>query len=124
MAAPFNVRVFVYRGIRQIAQVLPKQFSGDSVMVNDDPTLSSQVIVVTNSGVAYESVPDANDAGSTCAIIEVPDGQAVRYELNQLGPTGSGHRNASNTSRRITGDHIVNWGSGFSISVIDASTLL
>lgn len=124
MAAPFNIRVFVYRGIRDINTVLPKQFSSDSVKVNDDPSLSSQVVSVANTGQAYESVPDANDVGSTCAIIEVPDNQAVRYEINPLGPTGSGHRNASTTSRRIVGDHIVNWGAGFSISVIDASTLL
>lgn len=124
MAAPFNVRLFVYRGIRDINTVLPKQFSSDSVKVNDDPTLSSQVVAVAATGQAYESVPDAADVGSTCAIIEVPDNQAVRYELNQLGPAGAGHRNASTTSRRITGDHVINWGPGFSISVIDASTLL
>lgn len=120
---PFNVRVFAYRGIREIAQVLPKQFSADSVKVNAEPALSRQIINVAASGQAYESVPDANDAPATCAVIEVPDGYAVRYVVNPLGPSGSGHVNAASVDRKMTGTQIVEWGAGYSISVIDASTL-
>lgn len=116
----FNVRLFTYRGMRQIPQLLVKQFNADSVFVLDEPYIASQVISV--SAVAATSSPATDD--STILRIEVPDGQQVRYEINPNGPTASNARTAGNGSPRLSGFDNFAWGSGYSISLIDAAGLL
>lgn len=118
----FNVRVITYRGIRNIPQVLPKQYSGDSVFARDEPYFSSQVVVV--SSIAANSVPQAADAGAALMVLEIPDGQAVRYEVNLSGAGASNARVAGASSPRTTGTQIFHWGNGASISLIDAAGLL
>lgn len=117
----YNVRCFTYRGMRQIPSLLDKQFTSDSVFVLDEPYIASQVISV--SAVAASSSPVSND-GSTILRIEVPDGQQVRYEINPNGPSASNARVASTNSPRLSGYDNFAWGSGFSISLIDAAGLL
>jgi hypothetical protein len=117
----YNVRVFRYRGMRQIQHLLDKQFTGDAVFVLDEPYIGSEVISV--SAVAASSAPFSND-GSTIMRLEVPDGQQVRYEINPNGPTASNARVAGNASPRTSGFDNFQWAPGYTISLIDAAGLL
>jgi hypothetical protein len=117
----FNVRVLTYRGIRQTSEVLPKRFSSDSVFLRDEPYNSSQIVVV--SGVANASIPPANEGSSPLMVLEIPDGQAVRYEINMQGAAGTGARVAGSTSPKATGTAIFHWNAGASVSLIDAAGL-
>lgn len=116
----FNVRIFRYRGMRQIQQILVKQFNADSVFVLEEPYIGSEVLVV-NGATPVSSTPVAND-GSQILRIEVPDGQQIRYEINPSGPTASNARLAGNTSPRLSGFDNFQWGAGYSISVVDAAS--
>jgi len=49
----FNVRVFGDAGIRQIEQLMPKQYTADTVFVNEEPCLWDQIL--SASGVAVSS---------------------------------------------------------------------
>jgi hypothetical protein len=117
----FNVRVITYKGIRNVPQVLPKQFSSDAVFARDEPYMSSQIVVV--SGAAAASVPQAADAGCALMVLEIPDGQAVRYEVNLSGAGASNARVAGTASPKATGTQIFHWGASASISLIDAAGL-
>ena len=116
----FNVRVITYTGIRNVPQVLPKQYSSDSVFARDEPYASSQVVVV--SGSAAASIPQAGDTSAKLMVLEVPDGQAVRYEVNLQGSGGTGARVAGSQSPRATGTQIFHWNNGASISLVDAAS--
>lgn len=121
--AAFNVRIFAYRGTRQIHQVLVKQYNADSVFVLDEPYLWSQLLAVNGATpVSSAPVSGSADGGSTVLRIEVPDGQQIRYEINPSGPSASNTRVAGNTSPRLSGFDNFQWGAGYSISVVDAAS--
>lgn len=124
MAAPFNCRIFTYRGIVQIQQRLVKQFNSDSVFVLDEPYISSQVLAVPGGGGAVSSTVFALPDDSQILRIEVPDGQQIRYEINPNGPLASNARVAGNTSPRLSGFDNFAWGKGYSLSCCDASAFL
>lgn len=115
----FNVRIFRYRGMRQIPLLLAKDFNSDSVFVLDEPYIGSEVISV--SGVAASSTPVAND-GSTILRIEVPDGAQIRYEINPNGPNAANARLAGNGSPGLSGSDQFAWGPGYSLSVVDKAS--
>lgn len=117
----FNVRVFYYSGMRQIQANALQQLNTDSVFVLDEPYLTSQVISV--SAVAAESTVVPNDKANIIRI-EVPDGQAVRFEINPNGPGAATHRTAGNASPKLTGSDQFAWFQGGSVSLIDAAGLL
>lgn len=121
----FYARIFAYKGMRQIQQVLVKQFNADSVFVLEEPYLWSAILIV-NGATPVSSVPvsGAADGGSTILRIEVPDGQQIRYEINPSGPTASNARVAGNTSPRLSGFDNMQWGAGYSISMVDAASFL
>lgn len=116
----FNARIFAYRGMRQIQQVLVKQFNSDSVFVLEEPYIWSQVLVV-NGATPVSSIPVAND-GSTIIRIEIPDREQVRYEINPSGPSASNARLAGNLSPRLSGFDNFQWGPGYSLSLVDAAS--
>jgi hypothetical protein len=118
--ANFSVRIFGYSGLRQVPVKNPTQFTVDSVSLLDEPYLWSQVIAVT--GVAAESAVQANDM-ATILRIEVPDDQAVRFEINPNGPGTATHRTAGNASPKLTGNDQFAWFQGATVSLIDASGL-
>jgi hypothetical protein len=119
----YNVRLFGYSGIEQIEQNLPKQFTADTVFVPTEPCLWSEVISVpegTGAAVTSTVVALVPDHTRVC-FIEVPDGKAVRYEVQPQGPTGGGARVAGTASRRLSGIQPVKWNAGFTISLTDAA---
>lgn len=121
----FSVRIFAYKGMRQIQQVLVKQFNSDSVFVLEEPYLWSQILVVNGATpVSSTPVSGAADGGSQIIRIEVPDGQQIRYEINPSGPSASNARVAGNLSPRLSGFDNFQWGPGYSISLVDAASFL
>lgn len=116
-----SVRIFGYAGIIQIRQVLVKQFSSDAVFARQEPYLWSQVLPL-NGATPVEMTVAPNDS-ATMAVIEVPNGVAVRYEYNPNGPLASNHRAAGNASPRMVGDNVFPWVAGATISFVDAATL-
>lgn len=124
MAAPFNVRIFGYRGIVQIHQALVKQFSSDSVFVLEEPYLWTQLLAVPVGGGAVASAPVAAPDQTTILRIEIPDNQQIRYEINPNGPSAVGARISGNGSPRLSGFDQFQWGAGYTLSICDASGFL
>lgn len=118
----YNLRIFGYSGIIQVAQNLPKQYTADTIFLNNEPCLWSQVIAVSGAA-AVSAVINLTPDPTTLVCIEVPDGQQIRYEVQPQGPTGAEARTAGNASRRASGFFNVAWGSGFTLSIIDAAGL-
>lgn len=117
------VRIFAYRGMRQIQQILTKQFNSDSVFVLDEPYNWSQVLVTAGATpVSSAPVSGAADGVSTILRVEVPDAFQIRYEINPSGPNASNARVAGNASPRLSGFDNFAWGSGYSISICDAAS--
>ena len=112
----FNVRIFGYRGTRLVPKHLPRQFSSDSLQVLDEPYLWKQLLVA--DAAAVSSAAEVGDE-ATIIVIEIPDAQAIRYEIN---PPTRGVVAASG-SPRLTGTQQLHWGAGFTISIIDAAAL-
>lgn len=100
------------------------QFSSDSVFQLQQPYLWNQTISVDGSDVSSTvavpagGVPDTTDM----LFIEVPDGQAIRYEVNPPGRPG-GSVTAGNNSPRLSGFNTLKFGAGWLISMIDAAGL-
>jgi hypothetical protein len=111
----FTVRIFGHRGISQSHVVTPQQDSKDSVYVLHQPYAWSQALT-TNGQTPVSSTP-VNPDGATLLRVEVPDGQAIRYEIN------AGTRNvpASANSPLLTGRDQLMWIGNATLSIIDAA---
>jgi hypothetical protein len=120
MAGPFNVRVIAFRGIRQLPKVLPQEFSSDSVYQLEHPPEWSQTIIA--GAAAVSTAPDTVHDRVRIIRIEVPDGEAIRYEINPPNRAG-GVVAANSNSQRFYGSDEFPFYPGWSLSVIDASAL-
>lgn len=113
----FTIRVFGYRGTRQIPRANANQFTGDSVDVLDEPYIWSQPLLVNGSTPPAFTTQGPGDKATTLRI-EVPDGQAIRFEINPPSRAIV----AGNQSPRQTGDQNYAWGDQWSLSVVDAAS--
>lgn len=113
----FNVRVFGYRGMRQLPNMDNKQFTSDTVYSLEEPYEWSQAISV--NGIVMDPPfvgPGASADLARILRIEVADGQAVRYEINPPGRNVQ----AGNASPKLSGVDVFPWATGYSISLVDA----
>lgn len=113
----FNVRVFGHRGIEQLHESLPRQFSSDSVHVLVQPYEWAGLLVAT--AVAVSSNAQAIPDKTQILRVEVPDGQSIRYEINTPGRGAV----AGNNSPILSGHDQFYFRQGWTISIIDAATL-
>jgi hypothetical protein len=116
---PFNVRIFAHRSLEQMVHK-DRQYTSDTVFVLTQPYEWAQRL--TAGGVAVDSlriVDDNPQAGVNILRIEVPPGEAIRYEINPPGRAVA----ASIDSPILSGNDQFYFRSGYSISVIDASTV-
>lgn len=119
----FSVRIFGHDGLSRM-KVLGSgagQFSSDSVFQLNLPYLWAATLT-TNGTTPVSSTVAPTPAGKTqdptdILRIEVPDGQAIRYEVNP--PNRS--INASVNSPIMDGRNQIKFGAGWTISIIDAS---
>jgi len=111
----FNVRIAGYRGIQQLATVLPKQYSADSVYVLVEPSEFVQKLT-SNGATVVSSSPDASPA-TTLLRVEVADGNTIRYEI---GPSGS-VRVPGDSSQSLSGKDQFFFAPGWVLSFVDAA---
>lgn len=116
----FNVRVFGYRGMRQLPSMDNKQFTGDTVYALEEPYEWSQVINVNGSSMDPFIGPGASADLARVLRMEVSSGNAVRYEINPPGRSV----NAGNASPRLTEVDVFPWSTGYTISLVDAAGFL
>jgi len=119
----FTVRIFGHDGLSRM-KVLGSgagQLSTDSVFQLNQPYLWAQQLV-TNGTTPVASAVATTPAGKTndptdILRIEVPDGQAIRYEVNPPNRSTV----ASANSPMLSGRDQIKFGAGWTISIIDAS---
>lgn len=116
----FNVRIFAYVGLQQMPNILPKQFSADSVYQVIEPYNWGQTISV--SATAASSAAVAAPDTTNMIRIEVPDGQTVRYEINPPNRPG-GAVVAGVNSPALSGKDYFYFRTGWSVSLVDAAGL-
>lgn len=118
---PFNVRVFGYR-LWQISQQ-QRRHVGEAVWIPEEPPVWS-VVAVSNGVMPVEINYDGTGADNAQMIgIEIPDGKAIRYELQPLGSKARNARIPSAKSRRMTGFGFLEWSEGSTFSFVDAIDL-
>jgi hypothetical protein len=115
----FNVRLFGYRGMRQLPHLAQHQFTSDTVYALEEPYEWSQVIAITGTVMAPSFISPSPDPARILRI-EVPDGAAVRYEINPYGRSVA----AGNQSPKLTGSDVFPWAIGYSVSLVDAASFL
>jgi len=119
----FTVRIFGHDGLSRM-KVLGAgagQLSTDSVFQLNQPYLWAQQLATNGtipvaSSVAPTPASKANDPTDILRI-EVPDAQAIRYEVNPPNRSVA----ASVNSPILTGLNQIKFGAGWTISIIDAS---
>ena len=115
----FNCRVFGYAGLAQMPKVNPTEYSADSVFQLEQPYLWRETLVADVAAVS--SSPDS--VSRTMILrVEIPDGEAIRYEINPPNRSG-GVVVASTNSPKLSGINNFYFRSGWTISIINASGL-
>jgi hypothetical protein len=120
----FAVRIFGHSGIVAMKVVNDSgQNHQDSVYQLSQPyvwtqTLSVGAVAVSSAAVIVPVSGFSNDPTAVLRI-EVPDGQAIRYELNPPGRTTV----AGTLSPKMSGADQYQFGSQWTVSIVDASGL-
>lgn len=117
----FNVRVYGFPGIQQMKKWNPTQFSSDSVYQLVHPYIWSQVLSVNATPVSSAPLTGGANDQVTILRVEVPDGQAIRYEINPPNRPG-GVLAAGNASQIHAGLDTYYFAPGWSISMVDAAS--
>ena len=116
-----QIRIFGYSGIVQLDQRLLKYANSDSIFARQEPPLWRQNLA-SNGATPVSSVVQAPD-NATMVVIEVPDGFAIRYEINLNGPLASNALVAGTNSPKLSGENVFQWTNGATISFVDASAV-
>lgn len=119
----FTVRIFGHDGLSRM-KVLGSgagQFSSDSVFQLNQPYLWAQQLT-TNGATPVSSTIASTPSGKTqdptdILRIEIPDGDAIRYEVNPPNRSVA----ASSNSPILQGLNQIKFGAGWVLSIIDAS---
>lgn len=119
---PFNVRIFGYR-LTQVSLSHRRQFSGDAMWIPEEPPLWSAIALSNGVWPVQMSFDGPGADGAQVIGIEVPQGQAIRYELQPMGPDSRNARKPGTKSRRMTGFEFVEWTAGSTFSFVDAVDL-
>lgn len=113
----FNVRVYGYRGMRQLPNLSQRQNTDDAVFALEEPYDWAQLINVNGGAMDPFIGPGANPDLANILRIEVPPDQAVRYEINTPGRNVA----AGNLSPRLSGVDVFPWTKGSSLIMVDAA---
>lgn len=112
----FKVRIFGYRGITEIARVLPKQYAADSVQMLQEPYEFSEA-KDSNGGTEVSFTVNSAATQVTILRVEVADGQSIRYEVKPPGSV----RAAGEASPRMSGVDLFPFAPGWTFSFVDAA---
>ena len=120
----FNCRIFGYSGLQQMYVSQARRFASDSVMLAEEPPLWSN-LAASNGASPVAIVYNGSGADLARVIgIEIPDGSAIRYELQLLGPLASTARTPGNLSRKLSGFTYIPWSAGATFSFVDAASFV
>lgn len=98
----FTVKVFGYRGFKQIPTVLPKQYASESNFGFVQP-YEWREAVVTNGATPVATSPQASPDYTQLLFVEIPAGQSIRYEVK---PTGSARVVDANSPLMVASDWV------------------
>lgn len=112
----FSVRVFGYRGYKQIPIVLPQQEGGNDNVGLWQPYEWKQT-VASNAATPVVAGPTGVDPDLTkLLVVEIPTGSSIRYEVKPPGST----RTASTDSPLMSaGSNIVTFEKGWTFQFIE-----
>lgn len=133
----FNVRIFGHRGTQQLRQVNPTQFTSNITETLIQPYDWMQILT-TNGATPVSTIVVGptlfgfNDP-ATLVVIEVPDGQLIRYEFNTPSRFGAFANNgvitlfstgiaAGANSPSLFGKNTFEWTAGSTISIVEATS--
>jgi hypothetical protein len=113
---PFNVRFYGHRGIVQGPIVSYLQDSRDSLFMLSQP-YEFAILAASNGAtpITVQSPFPVSSDITKILRIEIPDGAAIRYEINPQGRSVA----ASANSPVLTGVMQLNWAAGWSFSFIE-----
>lgn len=113
-----TVRCFAHAGI---SHAFVANYSGQqsfhALTLYKEPYLARESLTVDTS-TAVSSQPALGAANSRILRVQVQPGKRVHYEVT---PAGHAARTADTSSPILEGNDQVEWGSGWSISVLEAS---
>lgn len=117
----FVVRIFGHAGLTRMKVLGSSQLSTDSVFQLQQPYLWAQQLTANGLTPATSTPapqPSGQSVDNTDVLrIEVPDGQSIRYEVNPPNRNVA----ASANSPMIAGRDQIKFGSGWTISIVDAA---
>lgn len=120
----FTIRIFGYRGMIQATVLHPHQDSKDSVYLLNQPyefgnNTPSNGLTPTylSSTTSFAGTPNPDLSG--LLRVEIPDGQAVRYEVTPGGIQP--YRVPTAFSPIMFGIQHIQWGPGWVIGFVDAA---
>lgn len=114
MTFAFNVRIYAYRGMQQLAEwPVPTSLNSLRPMRLNEPYEWAQLLAVNdpNSQNVVFSAPVNPDPLTTMLKIEIPDGQMVQYDINQSITIGSPF---------MTGTQVIQWSQGWRLALLQA----
>lgn len=111
------VRVFSLSGL-STAPVRTARGHADSVQLAIYPPLGRDLLNCT-TGSADLSEASAAPKGCTIAMVQVETGRIVHFEII---PAGRTLVTADTTSPTMSGQQVFNWGEGWRISVLEATS--
>lgn len=110
----FSVRIFGHRGMVQTNIIDPHQQTLDNALMLTQPYVWAQKLTVSGTPVISQVVnPDA----AAIVLIEIPAGQAVRYEIN----SSTRSVQASANSPVLLETSRLPWAIGWQLSLMDAA---
>jgi len=116
----FNVRIFGYRGTKQLRPQNPKVFSSNVEQQLVEP-YEWGALLVCDGATVVSSAAQPDPDKTEILKVEVPDGQKIRYEINPPTRQG-GVRNAGNTSPEMAGTMLFDFHQGWTFSCVDAAS--
>ena len=108
------VKIFAHRGLVSATTLTKSQDTKDSVFMLEQPYLAREALSAT--GTAVSSAAATAPAQTNLLSIEVEDGKTIRYEANPPGRAVSADAN----SPALSGRNQIQFGSGWTLSVIEA----
>lgn len=108
------VHIFAHAGVVQVPLVQSTRKSDDATYMLRQPYLAREVL--SAGATATSSSANTAPAGTSILLVQVADGGTIRYEVN------AGNRSvaATSSSPRMSGEHVIEFPVGATLSVIEA----
>ena len=113
----FDVRIYAYRGSKQVPTVLQKQMQTNIEQVLAEPYEFGEKLT-SNGATPVTSTPDTTHNEVKILRVQVPDGQLIHYEVQ---PRANSPRVVSTWSPIMSGNELFEFYPGYRFSFIEAT---